>query len=252
MTAAIGGTAAEQTYTITTTDFYNQTLPKIIGSVSVVTPGFDSGATYLQQQDPGLGEVRSIFTEGSQSLKIRSIVAATANLLVIQLTNTGSSTISGVVVLTQPGSFASNDSLPAAVGVQSSNNTGYITRSTAVSGNPFPGSAALATYLPDGSVSAAVLSSTEVGNSVNLRPNTTVNVVVGIGGGYNSTTYLNDAITLANAQTDATITSLIAAHETWWQNFWMGGATVNLGGGPMEEYWYTALSGSVLQPHRSR
>ena len=32
VTAAIGGTAAEQTYTITTTDFYNQTLPKIIGT----------------------------------------------------------------------------------------------------------------------------------------------------------------------------------------------------------------------------
>ena len=241
VTAAIGGTAAEQTYTITTTDFYNQTLPKIIGSVSVVTPGFDSGASYLQQQDPALGEVRSIFSEGSQSLKIRSIVAATANLLVIQLTNTGSSTITGVVVLTQPGSFAANDSLPAAVGVQASNKTGYITRSTAVSGNPFPGSAALATYLPDGSLTASVLTSTLVGNSLNLAPNTTVNVVVGIGGGYNSTTYLNDAITLANAQTDTTVTSLIAAHEAWWQNFWMSGATVNLGGGPVEKYWYTAL-----------
>ena len=241
VTAAIGGTAAEQTYTITTTDFYNQTLPKIIGSVSIVTPGFDSGASYLQQQDPALGEVRSVFTEGGQSLKIRSIVAATANLLVIQLTNTGSSTITGVAVLTQPGSFATNDSLPAAVGVQSSNNTSYITRSTAVSGNPFPGSAALATYLPDGSRTASVLSSTLVGNSVNVAPNTTVNIVVGIGGGYNSTTYLKDAITLANAQTDATITTLISAHEAWWQNFWMSGATVDLGGGPMEEYWYTAL-----------
>jgi hypothetical protein len=241
VTAAIGGTAAEQTYTITTTDFYNETLPKIVGSVSIVTPGFDAGATYQQQQDPGLGEVRSTFTEGSQGLKIRSIVAATTNLLIIQLTNTGTSTISGVVVATQPGSFATNDNLPATVGVQASNKTSYITRSTAVSGNPFPASAALATYLPDGSLTASVLSSTEVGNSVNLAPNTTVNVVVGIGGGYNSTTYLNDAITLANAQTDATVASTITAHEAWWQNFWMSGATVNLGGGPMEQYWYTAM-----------
>ncbi len=241
VTAAIGGTAAEQTYTITTTDFYNATLPKIVGSVSVVIPGFNSGANYLQQQDPGLGEVRSIFSEGSQSVKIRSIVAATANLLIIQLTNTGSSTISGVVILTQPGSFASNDNLPATVGVQTSNNTSYITRTTAVSGNPFVASDALATYLPDGSLSASVLTSTETGNSVNLPANATVNVVVGIGGGLNSTTYLNDAITLANAQTDATVASLITAHETWWQNFWMSGATVNLGGGPMEQYWYTSL-----------
>jgi hypothetical protein len=241
VTAAIGGTAAEQTWTITTTDFYNETLPKIIGSVSVITPGFDANATYQQQQDPSLGEVRSTFTEGSQGLKIRSIVAATANLLIIQLTNTGSSTITGVAVLTQPGSFATNDNLPATVGVQASNKTSYITRSTAVSGNPFPGSAALATYLPDGSLTASVLSSTLVGNSLNVAPNTTVNVVVGVGGGYNSTTYLNDAITLANAQTDATVASLITAHEAWWQNFWMSGATANLGGGPVEEYWYTAL-----------
>jgi hypothetical protein len=241
ITAAIGGNAGEQTYNITTTDFYNQTLPKMVGSVSVVIPGFNASANYLQQQDPGLGEVRSIFSEGTQSVKMRSIVAATANLLVIQLTNTGSSTITGVAIVTQPGTFASNDSLPATVGVQTSNNTTYITRTTAVSGNPFQASAALATYLPDGSLTASVLSSTQVGNSVNVPANATVNIVVGIGGGLNSTTYLNDAITLANAQTDATVASLIAAHETWWQNFWMSGATVNLGGGPMEQYWYTSL-----------
>jgi hypothetical protein len=241
VTAAIGGNAAAQMYTLTTTDFFDTFTPAVVGSVTINTPGFDTNATYQQQQDPGLGEVRSTFTEGSQSLYIRSIVAATANLLILQLTNKGSSTITGVSIATQAGSVGSNDSLPITDGVQTSTGTAWVTRSTAVSGNVYPASDALATRLPDGSTAVTVVNGYAVTNTVNLPPNTTVNVVVGIGGGAGSTTYLNDAINLAAAQTDATVSSTITAHEAWWQAFWQAGATVNLGGGPMEQYWYNSL-----------
>jgi hypothetical protein len=138
VTAAIGGNAAAQMYTLTTTDFFDTFTPAVVGSVTINTPGFDTNATYQQQQDPGLGEVRSTFTEGSQSLYIRSIVAATANLLILQLTNKGSSTITGVSIATQAGSVGSNDSLPITDGVQTSTGTAWVTRSTAVSGNVYP------------------------------------------------------------------------------------------------------------------
>jgi hypothetical protein len=241
VTAAIGGTAASQTYTLTTTDFFDTFTPAVVGSVTINTPGFDSGATYQQQQDPGLAEARSTFTEGSQSLYIRSIVSATSNLLIIQLTNKGSSTITGVSIATQAGSVGSNDNLPITDGVQASTGTAWVTRSTAVSGNVYPASDALATRLPDGSTAVTVYNSYAVTNTVNLPPNTVVNVVVAIGGGAGSTTYETDAINLAAAQTDATVASTITAHEAWWQSFWQAGATVNLGGGPMEKYWYNSL-----------
>jgi len=241
VTVAVGGTAAQQTYTITTTDMWYQTTPVVIGSVSVITPGFDASATYSLQQDPGLAEVRSYFSEGSQSLQIRSITAATANLVVIQLTNTGPATINGIAILTQAGSVGTNFNLPITDGVQASSGTTWITRTTDVAGNPWVARDALAIRVVEGSATASVLTSSMVGNSLNLPPNHTINIVVGVGGGLNSTTYLADAQNIANSQTEATIATLISAHEAWWQNFWMSGATVDLGGGPVELYWYTSL-----------
>jgi hypothetical protein len=240
VTAAIGGTAASQTYTITTTDFWNASAPKVVGSVTINTPGFDAGASYQQAQDPGLAQVRSSFSEGIQQVQIRSLVAATSNLLLIQITNSGSATISGISIVTQAGSVGTNDSLPVTSGVQSL--TGYVTRTTAVSGNPWVASVALATRVVDAaSVTTSVVSGSAVESSFSVPSNTTVNIVVGVGGGHNSTTYLNDALNLANSQTDSSISTLYSAHLAWWQTFWLAGATVDLGGGPVEQYWYTSL-----------
>ena len=66
-------------------------------------------------------------------------------------------------------------------------------------------------------------------------------MVVGVGGGAGSSTYLNDAVTLADTQTDTSLIALITAHEAWWQKFWMSGATVDLGGGAVERMWYSWL-----------
>jgi hypothetical protein len=239
VTAAIGGTAAAQTYTLTTTDFWLGFATAVVGSVTVNTPGFDSGATYNLAQDPGLAEARATFTEGSQQLKIRSILFATSNVLLIQLNNAGSAAISGIQIVTQAGSVGTQDPLPVTSGVQG--NTAYVTRSTAVSGNPYPATDALATFVVDGVSTTAVTNSSTVVTTLNLAAGATVNVVVAVGGGAGSTTYLNDAVTLADAQTDASLSALITAHEAWWQNFWMIGATVDLGGGPVEKMWYSWL-----------
>ena len=160
VTAAIGGTAAAQTYTLTTTDFWYGFTTAVVGSVTVNTPGFDSSATYNLAQDPGLAEARATFTEGSQQLKIRSILFATSNVLLIQLNNSGSSAISGIQIVTQAGSVGTEDPLPGTSGVQG--NTGYVTRSTAVNGNPYPATDALATYVVDGASTTAVTNSSTV------------------------------------------------------------------------------------------
>ncbi len=238
-TAAIGGTAAAQTYTLTTTDFWLGYATAVVGSVTVNTPGFDSSATYNLVQDPGLAEARATFTEGAQQLKIRSILFATSNVLLIQLNNPGSTAIAGIQIVTQAGSVGTQDALPVTSGVQG--NTAYVTRSTTVSGNPYPATDALATFVVDGASTTAVTNGSTVLTTLNLAAGATVNVVVGVGGGAGSTTYLNDAVSLADTQTDASLVALITAHEAWWQNFWMSGATVDLGGGPVEKLWYSWL-----------
>ena len=239
VTAAIGGTAAAQTYTLTTTDFWYGFTTAVVGSVTVNTPGFDSNATYNLAQDPGLAEARATFTEGSQQLKIRSILFATSNVLLIQLNNSGSSAISGIQIVTQAGSVGTEDPLPGTSGVQGT--TGYVTRSTAVTGNPYPATDALATYVVDGASTTAVTNSSTVLTTVSVPAGQMVNVVVAVGGGAGSTTYLTDAVTLADSQTDSSLIALINAHEAWWQNFWQSGATVDLGGGPVKRLWYSWL-----------
>ena len=238
-TAAIGGTAAAQTYTLTTTDFWLGFVPKVVGSVTVNTPGFNSSATYNLVQDPGLAEARAAFAEGAQQLKIRSILFATSNILLIQLNNAGTAAISGISIVTQAGSVGTQDALPVTSGVQG--NTGYVTRSTAASGNPYPATDALAIFVVDGASTTAVTSGSTVTTTLNVAAGATINVVVAVGGGAGSTTYLNDAVTLANTQTDTSLIALITAHEAWWQSFWMSGATVDLGGGPVEKMWYSWL-----------
>jgi hypothetical protein len=239
VTAAIGGTAAAQTYTLTTTDFWYGFTTAVVGSVTVNTPGFDSGASYNLSQDPGLAEARATFTEGGQQLQIRSILFATSNVLLIQLNNSGSAAISNIQIVTQAGSFGTEDPLPGTSGV--SGNTGYITRSTAVNGNPYPGTDALAVFVVDGRATTSVTNSSTVTTTLSVPAGQIVNVVVGVGGGAGSTTYQNDAISLASSQTDSSLIASINAHEAWWQNFWMSGATVDLGGGPVEKTWYSWL-----------
>jgi hypothetical protein len=239
VTAAIGGTAAAQTYTLTTTDFWYGFATAVVGSVTVNTPGFDSGAAYNLLQDPGLAEARATFTEGGQQLQIRSILFATSNVLLIQLNNSGSKAISNIQIVTQAGSVGTEDPLPGTSGV--AGNTGYITRSTAVNGNPYPATDALATYVVDDAASTSVTNSSTVTTTLSVPAGQIVNVVVGVGGGAGSTTYQNDAITLASSQTDSSLIASINAHEAWWQNFWTSGATVDLGGGPVEKTWYSWL-----------
>ena len=241
VTVAVGGTAASQTYTMTTTDFWNGTFPAVVGSMTVNTPGFDSSASYRQEQDPGLAEVRSTFSEGAQGLKIRALTAATANTMVVQLTNSGSTAINGMTLATKAGSVGTNFSLPITDGVDASHGTAWVTRTTDVSGNPWVARDALVTRVVDGTSSVAVSSSSSVTNALSLPAGATVNVVVAVGGGHNSTSYLTDAQNSANAQTDSSIASLVTAHQAWWKSFWTSGATVDVGGGPVEQYWYSSL-----------
>lgn len=241
VTAAIGGTAALQTYDLTTTDFFNNGWPSVIGSITIKTPGFTSAAGYRQEQDPALAEIRSSFTEGTLGLKVRSLVAATADTMVLQVTNTGAAAISGMTLETTAGSFDYNDALPITDGVDTATGTAWVTRTTDVAGSPWISRAALATRVVDGTSTVAVTSSSTVTTTLSVAAGATVNVVVAVAGARNSTTYLADAKTNAMSQTPATIAALSTAHQNWWKTFWTSGASVDLGGGAVEQYWYTSL-----------
>lgn len=241
VTAAIGGSAAAQSYLLTTTDFFNNGWPSMVGSVTINTPGLSDAATYRQEQDPGLAEVRSTFTQGTVGLKVRSFVAATADTVVLQLTNTGSAAINGMTIVTKPGSFGTSDNLPRTNGVDVATGTAWVTRTTDVAGSPWVSRAALATRVVGSSSAVAVAAGSASVTSLNVAAGATVNVVVGVAGGRNSTTYLADAQSNAQSQTPAAVAALSTAHQNWWKSFWTSGATIDVGGGVVEQYWYTSL-----------
>jgi F5/8 type C domain/Ricin-type beta-trefoil lectin domain-like len=241
VTAAIGGTAAAQSYLLTTTDFFNNGWPSMVGSVTINTPGLTDAASFRQEQDPGLAEVRSTFTQGTVGLKVRSFVAATADTVVLQLTNTGTSAINGMTIVTKPGSFGTNDDLPVTNGVDVATGTAWVTRTTEVVGSPWVSRAALATRVVGSSSTVAVTSGPANVTSLSVPAGATVNVVVGVAGGRDLTTHLADARNNAQSQTAATIAALVTSHRNWWKTFWTSGATVDVGGGVVEQYWYTSL-----------
>jgi alpha-L-fucosidase 2 len=240
VTAAIGGSAAAQSYLLTTTDFFNKGWPSMVGSVTINTPGFTDAATYRQEQDPALAEIRSTFTQGAVGLRVRSFVAATVDTVVLQLTNTGTAAINGMTIVTKSGSFGTNDNLPVSNGVDLATGTAWVTRKTDV-GSPWIAAAALATRVVGSSSTVAVTSGPANVTSLNVAAGATVNVVVAVAAGRNMTTHLDDAQNNAKSQTAATIAALSAAHQNWWKTFWTSGATVDVGGGVVEQYWYTSL-----------
>ncbi|MFJ9241139.1 discoidin domain-containing protein [Streptomyces sp. NPDC101776] len=257
LTAVVGGSAAAQTYYVSSTDFWSDKVPRIIGGVTVSIPSLASVTAYKQEQDIRNAEVRSTFTTSTAQVVERSWVSANEDTMVLSLTNSSSATASpAITVSTYAGSTVS---LPTTAGL-TSGNTMWATRSS--NGSTWLANAALASRVLDGSsVTYSTDSSTKASAAFTLAPGQTVHIVTALGdsaGNVSGSPWPAPAsmsTELAAAQTRAgqlNVTSgnsnsvldadaLHTAHLAWWKNFWMTGATIDLGGGAIERYWYTSL-----------
>ncbi len=254
MTAVVGGTAAAQTYYINATDFWKDNVPKTIGGVTVSIPALaGSGTSYKQEQDIGNAEVRSTLTTSNSTIEVRSWVSATEDTMVVSVTNAAGSTTPSVTVKTYTGS---QDSLPTTAGLLTSGpNTMWATRTT--NSKTWLSNAALATrILNDSSVTYSSNKTSSASGTFTLNAGQTVEIatVLKASGGNVSgapepapaslATELSRAQThVASLNTAAVLdgSALHTAHLNWWQNFWNSGATIDLGGGIVERYWYTSL-----------
>ena len=86
----IGGEPEAQRFWLSKNDFwkakalYPNGMPCVIGWIDIKLPQFD-GASYRVEQNIFEGETLSVFKKGDVTMKIRTWVAATENLLVIEL-----------------------------------------------------------------------------------------------------------------------------------------------------------------------
>ena len=82
----LGGPASEQLFYIGKNDFWssNPAMVKSVGMVRLAMPALQD-ATYRQEQDLARAEVRGVFTKNETTVRTRSWVAASENLLVSEL-----------------------------------------------------------------------------------------------------------------------------------------------------------------------
>lgn len=260
MMAVVGGNATAQTYYIDATDYWADNLPKTIGGITVSIPSLaGTGTSYKQEQDIGNAEVRSTFTNTSATITERSWVSANEDTMVLSLTNaSGSSTSPAVTVKTYAGA---QNSLPTTAGLLTNGpNTMWATRTT--NSTQWLANAALATrILNDSSATYSTDSTASASGSFTLSPGQTVEIAIVLGesaGNVGGTPWpapatlgteltkaqtrvaqLNTTAGNTNSVLDAD--ALHTAHLQWWQNFWLGGASMDLGGSIVERYWYTSL-----------
>ena len=85
---AMGGAPERQVFHLSKNDFWTRTPSNAkiitIGSLVLEIPAM-AGASYRQEQDLALAEVRGTFSKGEVTLRTRSRVDANANLLVTEL-----------------------------------------------------------------------------------------------------------------------------------------------------------------------
>lgn len=260
MMAVVGGTAAAQTYYVDATDYWNNAVPKTIGGITVSISALSaSGTKYQQAQDINMAEVRSTFANSSETITERSWISANEDTMVLILSNaSGSSASPSVTVKTFAGA---QDSLPTTAGLLTSGpNTMWATRTT--NSSTWLANAALATrILNDSSATYSTDNSASASGSFTLKPGQSVVIATALGDSAGNvsgspwpapatlSTELSRAQTRA-AQLNATAgnansvldgDTLHNAHLQWWKNFWLNGASMDLGGGIIERYWYTSL-----------
>lgn len=136
--AAISGAPEKQVYHLARNDFwrlqsdYDQSFPTIAGKIIIEMPALKRAA-YKIDQDIYSAITTASFTNATNSVEIKSFVAATADLLLIEISNKGKSNIpvSVKLVLPETEDFvnqSSDNMLPATTATGTDKDVSWITR----------------------------------------------------------------------------------------------------------------------------
>jgi len=245
---AIGGPPESQRFWISKCDFWKAKpgwphgMPCVIGWIDVRLPQFD-GASYHVEQDIYEAETRAVFEKENVTVKIRSWVAATENLLVIELVGDGGwlgeerdlELIVDVTLAPKTGNGSEAACGPVPEGY-------WATRRFTGKDVEWPTEAAVVMrqlYSGDKLLSpAAGMGGTS--DRFNLQPaGEPVIVIASILTNHDTDAYLGKARTRVENITFEQVESLREAHKQWWADFWSK-SFVEIGDPLIEKYWYGA------------
>ena len=241
----IGGEPQAQRFWISKNDFwkakplYPNSMPCVIGWIDIKLPQFD-GASYRVEQNIFEGETLSVFKKGDVTIKIRSWVAATENLLVIELVG-GEGWLGeerfmelNVDVLLTPKSGHNSEIACGPI------KDGYwATRKFTGEDLDWPAEAAVVMrQLRRGEKKLPSAAMSWTSDRFNLQPQgEPVFIVASILTNYDTDDYLKKARKRVENITFEKIESLRKEHKAWWRDFWAK-SFIEIGEPLIEKYWY--------------
>jgi len=214
----IGGAPQSQRFWISKCDFWKANPgnhkgggPKMIGGVDISIPAM-AGASYHAEQILAEPEIRSTFSKADgSSVVMRSWVAASEDLLVIELVSKGKA----VKVKAKPWVKSGDDSTTAQGTWKSMMPNGtwidvqWATRAYLGDGLDWPTGAAIAVRCLETD-----------SNAFTLEPGQTVTVAVAIRTNHETSAYRDDARKRVVELTCEKIESIRSEHVKWWRGFW--------------------------------
>ncbi|MFT3704506.1 MAG: hypothetical protein QM802_19215 [Agriterribacter sp.] len=235
--AALSGKPEKQVYHLARNDFwrlksdYDQSFPTMAGKLVIEMPALKK-AVYKVEQNIYQAITTASFSNTTNTVEIKSYVAATADLLLIEIYNKGKNNlpVSVQLVLPEAEDFVNqsrDNVLPAETSTGTSNNISWITRAF-VKDVDIPTKAACGVkLLGDGF------------KNNNLAPGKKLLVVCALSGNFKSDDCLQTVMhTLSNFNSDTT-QAINQAHTNWWKNFWHK-SWINIPDAAIEKMYYTS------------
>lgn len=220
----VSGEPEQQRFWISKNDFWKAKRmfpngsPCLLGGIDIHIPSLKNGSYYCEQRLYE-AEIRSTFQSGTSSVSTRSWVAASQNLLVIELSCEGEPVPVSVDLWVQPGHESTT------VGGQR-DGISWVSRHFSGADLDWPTQGSLALRSLD-----------KTGNEFVLHEGEHKIIVISVCTNHDSVDCLNEAIRYAEGSSIASIASIRAEHDQWWRQFWSKSA-IEIGDELLEQFWY--------------
>jgi hypothetical protein len=217
---AISGAPEKQVYYLARNDFWrlksalNESFPAVLGKIEINIPGLKD-ASYLIEQDLYPAETFSSFSKNSQEVSFKTYVAATEDVVVIEIKMRGEGKLEGSVHLNLPGEEEFVDKPPMDLIFQAETENGktdggiyYISRAFEADVD-----------IPTRAVCALQVKGSD-SNKFELTKNRKVLICASLSSNFKSDASLQDAIKRLAEISEKEIENIEAEHKAWWKNFW--------------------------------
>lgn len=217
---AISGNPEKQVYYIARNDFwrlksaYNESFPAVLGKIEIDIPGMKD-ASYRVEQELYKAKTWSKFSKDGQEVQFKSFVAATEDLMIVEIRLKGEEELQGSIKLRLPGKQEFVDQPPLSLVFPAVSDSG-----TTVDGVHFISRA----FERDVDIQTRAASALKVigstSNSFKLKQGNPVVIVVAFSSNFKSDDCLKEVKKRATEINNKDIALIETEHEGWWENYW--------------------------------